>query len=136
MLARVLDVCDTKMKEKASRCLAYATEAATVSSMTEREKTPPPQVQVAIRPDGSSLLSQMPQRSSVIIGRGADCDVIIGDTKASRHHCKLTREKDGFLLEDLESKNGTFVEGSRVDGPVHLKPHQAFKVGDTVFYLA
>lgn len=98
---------------------------------------PPSQtVQVAVRPDGSSLLSHLPQRTSVLIGRGADCDVVVNDAKASRHHCRLTRENDGFRLEDLQSRNGTYVEGLRVDAPVMLKPHQAFKVGDTIFYLA
>lgn len=76
------------------------------------------------------------RRESVIIGRGTDCDVVIKDAKASRRHCKLTRQENGFLLEDLASRNGTFVDGERISNPVHLKANHTFKIGDTIFYLA
>lgn len=74
-------------------------------------------------------------RKTIIIGRDTDCDVRLKDPKASRKHCKLMRCKDGFILEDLGSKNGTFVEGKRITEPVTLKLSQTFKVGDTVIYL-
>ena len=76
------------------------------------------------------------KRDSVIIGRGNECDVVIHDMKASRQHCKLTRKPDGFLLEDLSSRNGTLVNGSAIKEPVLLKANQTFQIGDTMFYLA
>jgi pSer/pThr/pTyr-binding forkhead associated (FHA) protein len=76
------------------------------------------------------------KRDSVVIGRGSECDVVIHDLKASRQHCKLTRQEEGFVLEDLASRNGTLVNGLRITEPVLLKASQTFQIGDTMFYLA
>jgi pSer/pThr/pTyr-binding forkhead associated (FHA) protein len=82
------------------------------------------------------LLSGIGKREEVVIGRGIECDVVIKDAKASRKHCKLVRKDDGFLLEDLGSKNGTFVDGKRISEKISVKPQQTFKIGDTIFYLS
>lgn len=86
--------------------------------------------------ESKPVITSLQRRDAVVIGRGPDCDVVIQDSKASRRHCKLTRNEEGFLLEDLGSRNGTYVNGVRVTAPVALKASQTFKIGDTVFYLA
>ena len=80
--------------------------------------------------------TSLQKRDSVVIGRGSECDVVIHDLKASRQHCKLTRQENGFLLEDLTSRNGTLVNGTPIKEPVLLKANQTFQIGDTMFYLA
>ena len=85
---------------------------------------------------GAAVETSLQARKAVVIGRGQECDVIINDVKASRRHCRLTRGEDAFVLEDLGSKNGTFVDGKRISSAVALKSNQAFKVGDTIFYLS
>ncbi len=82
------------------------------------------------------LEAKLHERKTVVIGRGPECDVVIKDPKASRRHCQLSRVEAAFILEDLGSKNGTLVDGLRIEGKVSLKPNQAFKIGDTVFYIA
>lgn len=57
----------------------------------------------------------------VIIGREVDCDVVIPDRQVSRAHARLTRQEKGVLLEDLGSKNGTYLNGDRIDEPVFLQ---------------
>ncbi|HXI64096.1 MAG TPA: FHA domain-containing protein, partial [Gemmatimonadales bacterium] len=42
------------------------------------------------------------------------------DLDVSSRHVSITRGPDGFVLKDLDSKNGTFVNGKRVAGDVHL----------------
>jgi pSer/pThr/pTyr-binding forkhead associated (FHA) protein len=74
-------------------------------------------------------------RKTILIGRGSHCDVMIRDAKASREHCRLTAGEAGFMLEDLGSKNGTYVDGQKIEGPTKLLPSQTFKIGDTIFYL-
>lgn len=56
----------------------------------------------------------MTQERSWVIGSAADCDVVVKDPKVSRHHCRLTQTGQQFILEDLLSTNGTFVNGQRV----------------------
>ena len=51
------------------------------------------------------------QDSIIIIGRGEDCQIIIEDRQASRHHARITQSAQGYILEDLDSKNGTYLNG-------------------------
>jgi hypothetical protein len=55
----------------------------------------------------------------LLIGRDDRCDIAIVERQVSRHHASITREDDRFVLRDLGSKNGTFVNGREVDEP-HL----------------
>lgn len=48
---------------------------------------------------------------SCLIGRAADCDLPLDDTRVSRHHARLEPHGGSWRLSDLESKNGTFVDG-------------------------
>jgi hypothetical protein len=67
-------------------------------------------------------------RETLLIGRDPDCDIIVvtPDKQVSRHHARLTCTSEGLQLEDLASKNGTHVNGRRIEGPVLLAD------GDTV----
>ncbi len=51
---------------------------------------------------------------AVLIGRSADCQVVIDDKSVSRQHARILRTKEGFVIEDLASTNGTYVNGTRV----------------------
>ncbi|HBF40664.1 MAG TPA: hypothetical protein DDW19_02455, partial [Anaerolineaceae bacterium] len=54
-------------------------------------------------------------KSSVTIGREPECDVVIQDRQVSRYHARLSLEDSTTLLEDLGSKNGTYLDGSRIE---------------------
>lgn len=72
--------------------------------------------------EGSSPRRQWAlQGAAVVIGRGSDCHVIIDDRQASRHHARITQTQDGYVLEDLGSKNGTFLNGQPLTVPTVLK---------------
>ena len=72
--------------------------------------------------EGSSPRRQWAlQGAAVVIGRGDDCHVIIDDRQASRHHARITQTQDGYVLEDLGSKNGTFLNGQPLTVPTVLK---------------
>jgi pSer/pThr/pTyr-binding forkhead associated (FHA) protein len=86
--------------------------------------------------EAAPIETKLGRREEIVIGRDLECDVVIKDAKASRKHCRLVRKADGFVLEDLGSRNGTFFEGKKISEPVNLRPEQAFKIGDTVFYLS
>lgn len=50
-----------------------------------------------------------------LIGRGAECDIFLGDVTVSRHHATVTTTREALELEDMGSTNGTYVNGSRAD---------------------
>ena len=55
------------------------------------------------------------------IGRDPSCDIVVPDRQVSRHHARLLPDTQGLVLEDLQSKNGTHHNGSRVAKPVRLR---------------
>jgi hypothetical protein len=50
----------------------------------------------------------------VILGRAPDCDIVVTDQSVSRTHSELIKIEDGFLLKDLKSSNGVYVNGKKV----------------------
>jgi hypothetical protein len=62
------------------------------------------------------------ERSQVTLGRGSDCDVVLPERQISRYHARIERDDGGYVLHDLGSKNGTYVNGQEVgDRPYRLK---------------
>src|SRR4029079_17059741 len=71
--------------------------------------------------------------NELVIGRDEDCDLVLHDDQASRHHATVAPLPGGrALLVDLGSSNGTFVGGVRADGPVELEGSERIRIGDTV----
>lgn len=73
---------------------------------------------------------------SHLIGRRADCAVLIDEPSVSRVHARLDVGPAVLRIEDLRSKNGTFVEGVRLDGMVDLLPRCTLRVGEVELRLA
>jgi len=69
------------------------------------------------------------------IGRDASCDLAIADMTVSRRHATLERTEDGWLLTDLESTNGTRVNGWRVRGKVSVTPGDLVSFGNCEYSL-
>lgn len=67
-----------------------------------------------------------------MIGRSRTCDFVIPAIRVSRQHCLLTRMPDGlFIIEDLSSTNGTFINGIRLKEPTPLYPGDQISLADT-----
>jgi len=67
-------------------------------------------------------------RGSLVIGRDSACEVVIPDRQVSRRHARISITREGILLEDLGSKNGTHCNGVRVDEPVRLSDGDSIQV--------
>jgi pSer/pThr/pTyr-binding forkhead associated (FHA) protein len=66
------------------------------------------------------------------IGRAGENDVSLeGDEFASARHVRVEPRRDGVWLHDLDSTNGTYVNGTRIDGPRRLAPGDVVRVGET-----
>jgi pSer/pThr/pTyr-binding forkhead associated (FHA) protein len=68
----------------------------------------------------------------VNIGRGDYNDLVIADPSVSTMHAKLQRREAVWILTDLGSTNGTFVEGERLTGEAPLGPGTTLKFGDVI----
>lgn len=69
------------------------------------------------------------------MGRGADCFLRIDDDLVSRRHARLLVTVDTVTIEDLGSRNGSRVNGERLQAPVTLKVGDTFEVGTQAFLL-
>lgn len=69
---------------------------------------------------------------SWVIGSGSDCDVVVDSPLASGRHCQLTQSPDGLTVNDLGSTNGTYVNGTKIAGPIRLTPRNTITLGRTV----
>jgi len=68
----------------------------------------------------------------VTIGRGGQNDLVLdGDEFASARHARIEARPDGVWVQDIDSTNGTFVNGTRVAGSQRLDPGDILRVGET-----
>jgi two-component system cell cycle response regulator len=70
-------------------------------------------------------------RGNTVLGRAPNAEVRLVDDGVSRHHARLRLETDQLWLEDLESRNGTFVNGLKIDQPTVLREGDKIQVGRT-----
>ena len=59
----------------------------------------------------------------IMLGRGADNDVVVDEPAVSRRHAMIMETPEGFILRDLRSRNGTYVNRERVGQRDHLLRH-------------
>ncbi|GBD35125.1 ABC transporter ATP-binding/permease protein [bacterium HR36] len=67
-----------------------------------------------------------------IIGRAPDCDIVVDHPQVSARHCRLTRTEAGWVLADLGSTNGTYVNGVRIRGLVTVRPSDQILLANAV----
>jgi len=72
-----------------------------------------------------------------VLGRALDCDIVVEDMAASRHHANVITggEPDAVLLEDLGSRNGTFLNDERVSGRTPLLDLARIRIGTSLYLL-
>ncbi len=73
----------------------------------------------------------LPTGKTIILGRNRDIDLPLPDLKLSRRHCQITFDNDVVTVKDLNSTNGTFLNGMRVVEETVLNPFDRVVVGDT-----
>jgi hypothetical protein len=66
--------------------------------------------------------------SETVIGRGSDCDIVLPERRISREHFRIWRDRGIYFIEDLQSKNGTFVDGERVESARELREGDEIQV--------
>jgi len=71
-------------------------------------------------------------KGEMIVGRDAAADVIIPDAEVSRKHARLYLQGGSYVLEDLGSTNGSFVDGQRLMGPHALRAGEMIMFGENI----
>ncbi|SJN30934.1 FHA domain-containing protein FhaB/FipA [Mycetocola reblochoni] len=74
-------------------------------------------------------------REPITIGRSSDSTLVLKDDYTSTHHARLVLWNDGWMIQDLDSTNGTFLNGKRISSPTPVPLGVPVKVGATSFEL-
>jgi len=72
---------------------------------------------------------------ALTIGRSSESGLVIRDDYTSSHHARLLLWGDQWMIQDLDSTNGTWHDGARVSTPVPVRVGAPIKVGATTFEL-
>jgi phosphoserine phosphatase RsbU/P len=70
--------------------------------------------------------------TSVVVGRASTAEIVIPDHRISRRHVRLFTEGDVWMVEDLGARNGTTINGARLEGTRPLAPGDVIRLGGTL----
>ncbi len=86
--------------------------------------------------EGALAGTRIPLKENTItFGRAEDSTVVLSDDYASTRHAQLTPRAGQWLLEDLGSTNGTYLDGAKVTAPAPVSIGVPIRIGRTVFEL-
>ena len=94
----------------------------------ESEQSIVPTLQILSGPLAGRLFKI--DRDLMIIGRNPDCDLVLEPKSVSRRHAAIVRARRDYVIKDLGSTRGTFVNGLRLTQPVVLKNGCVIQIGE------
>ncbi|MFZ5440535.1 MAG: FHA domain-containing protein, partial [Myxococcota bacterium] len=71
-------------------------------------------------------------KEEVTIGRLAGNDIVLNKGNVSKYHSKIVLKDGKYIVVDLKSTNGTFVNGKKITGPLVVRPSDKIYVGDYI----
>jgi pSer/pThr/pTyr-binding forkhead associated (FHA) protein len=75
------------------------------------------------------------KKDEFLIGRSPECHLCAGSTSISRRHCAITRNGTQVTIKDLGSRNGTLVNGEKIEGEIELKSGDEIGIGSLGFLV-
>ena len=86
--------------------------------------------------EGQALRRQwVVSKPEVLLGRSEGCDIVLSARAVSRRHAQIVQAEAGYILRDLNSKNGTFVNGQEVESDYHLQDGDEIEIALAVRLL-
>jgi pSer/pThr/pTyr-binding forkhead associated (FHA) protein len=109
-------------------------------------ESPPPPPKRTKRPRGEPRVLIVTQGSQtgqsaaladgvIMIGRGADCQIILDDDYVSTRHARVVSGENGVYVEDMGSTNGSYVNGQRITAPTTITMSDTVRIGKTILKL-
>ena len=95
---------------------------------------PPSPTVLVLQRDAQPVQTFALSADTITIGRTSDNDIVLDDSQISRHHARLTRRGAAWVLEDLGSRNGCHVNGTRISGPVALARGDRVELSDSIAF--
>jgi diguanylate cyclase (GGDEF)-like protein len=109
------------------------TTATDVTSLSETTATDPTRTRACLTVITGAASGQMFKlvKGDAVIGRSPTAAIRVVDDGVSRNHARIRHDSSGLFLDDMESRNGTFVNGMRVSGSTLLREGDKIQVGRT-----
>jgi FHA domain-containing protein len=118
---------DAVYPESSGRTMVYSTAGRVAEPLEERARS---RSHTALLLMGGKRLVVGP--GGVTLGRSRQCDVMVDDPNVSREHAEIRPRGGSWVLSDLNSTNGSRLNGRRLDHPEVLKPGDEVELGTTV----
>jgi pSer/pThr/pTyr-binding forkhead associated (FHA) protein len=112
------------MSDESARNLALMEDATAKGAPIPRLRRPAHSVELVF-----GAMRKTASGTGMVIGRSSNADVQVPDRDVSRRHCRVWRDEADFMVEDLGSTHGTFVNGVRIQVPTRLSLTDLLTVG-------
>lgn len=83
-----------------------------------------------LAPPGAGFRCEIPNAGCLLLGRDSQCDIVLGQRALSRKHAKVFALDGEYLVEDLQSTNGTYLNGRRIHRPTRLQDGDVINLHD------
>lgn len=121
---------------KAPRVVADAAPTSRRERRRDRKETKGAVSQLRMVEPAAQRGRVFPLADELTVGRAAGCSITLDDTFVSQIHARVFSRNGQWFAEDLGSTNGTYVNRSKVSGPMAISSGDRLQVGNTVMELA
>ena len=123
-----------ELRPASARSAPQSAPAAAAPRSSPRKAKKAPRKAVVIEGD-SHRGATFDLREELILGRGPKCQIVLDDSYVSQMHARLFAKGDVFMVEDLGSTNGTYLNRRKVTAPTELRRGDQVKIGKTVLEM-
>ena len=123
-----------ELRPASPRSAPQSAPAAAATRSSPRKAKKAPRKAVVIEGD-SHRGATFDLREELILGRGPKCQIVLDDSYVSQMHARLFAKGDVFMVEDLGSTNGTYLNRRKVTAPTELRRGDQVKIGKTVLEM-